>query len=597
MAPGTPLQSRRVSQFSQSGIGYRSPSATSFNPRQSLASSRRDSSIYQSSDHGSVAASEVFPDAAIGDSVEVPGGWHGVVQYVGRVEGRDGTFLGIDLIDLDADKGRNDGTYKGVKYFTTKSSTSGMFAPQGRCRILDRGKKERNNDLGQPARHLNIRPNSRMRSVSGLSAPSPNQSRQVSGDYGELPIEVAQQKLLNENARLSQELEEVRTRLIEVQQAKAIQAQEMDELMASVAELETFISTQGNESHTAELEQLRAHLADREAKIEELRREAEERRTEFRQVTEHQQATIEELKSYHDFQIAELAEKNTEMEERLLSSGTNGLPAGIEAEDMERQIAEMTQMFDVLTEEQANARLDIELANDRIGQLEQENERLLDELTDSRSLLAQRPINGPRSPGSRRTSILGPSSEESATKKRSDDLELEVERLKAENDSLRAQIPDPLAQAPEPDISIEELKLEIKKYEFEAGEARNELRQLQEALKQERATREQMEDQNARMEETLERTIMQMNSSAHLPTKTQIEAKATVPTPAAVKSNHAIENEQDAGLENGVERCEYCGAIGHDIINCSNVFGSTHNSPAVKQPAVVPTDEDEDEEY
>ena len=528
---------------------------------------------------------ETFPDATIGDSVEVPGGWHGTVMYVGPVEGREGTFLGIDLIDLDADKGRNNGSYKGVKYFTTKSATSGMFAPQGRCRIIDNGvKKERNSDA-QVGRHLHIRPNSRMRSVSGMSAVgSPTSSRQVSGDYGDMLTAANQQRLLNENARLSQELEDVRVKLSEVQTAKAIQAQEMDELMSSVAELETFIGSQNSNANSTELEQLREHLADREAKIQELRREAEERRTEFRQVTEHQQATIEELKTFHEYQIAEFAEKHADLEDRLLSSGTSGMPAGVEAEDMERQITEMTEMFDVLTEEQARARLDIDTANDRIQELEKENDRLLDELAEAKLLLAQKPINGPRSPSSRRVSGIEHLPDSHPQKRQTIGfLETELRRLQEENDTLQKKA------AASDAAELSDLRSKVQALEKESLQAK----QLQAELDRERSTRREMEDQHAQMEETLERTIMEMNfrepaTNGHTkanPVDLRSPRASRAATPMANMSN---EPSSDSAL-----RCEYCGAVGHDIINCSNVFGSAQNSPTANRPAA----QDDDEEY
>ena len=143
MAFNTPLANRRASALAQSTSIHRSPQV-----RPSQALSRRESSVFFQSEAGSNNG-DVFPDAALGDKVEVPGGWHGFVMYVGGVEGRSGVFLGVDLIELDSAKGRNDGSYKGVKYFNTKKATSGMFVPQGKCRIIKPATRERNGSIRQ----------------------------------------------------------------------------------------------------------------------------------------------------------------------------------------------------------------------------------------------------------------------------------------------------------------------------------------------------------------------------------------------------------------------------------------------------------------
>lgn len=624
MAPGTPVQNRRTSSlFPQPGSAFRSPTV-----RNSLQTSRRDSS-FNVSEAGSSASIDTFPDAAIGDSVEVPGGWHGSVMYVGKVEGREGTFLGIDLIELDADKGRNNGTYKGVQYFSTKSATSGMFVPQGRCRVIEQPKKDRYSDLS--ARQLGIRPGSRMRSVSGQSVSgSPPHSRKVSNDYPNINDAAVQQKLLNDNARLAQELETLGKRHGDLQRAKAIQAQEMDELMTSVSELEAFISSQNNSSG-ADLELMRTHVADCEARIDQLRKEAEERRTEFRQVTEHQQATIEELKTFHAAQIVELEGKHANMEERLASSGINGESTGIEADEMERQIAEMTEMFDVLTEEQARARLDIDVANDRIEGLEKENERLLDELAEAQIALSQKPINGPRSPfspASRRVSQIESLPDGHPQKRQTIGfLETEVSRLQDENAALQLKNTQRTIDESQPSSAeVRQLEQTIATLQERRKLERDaEIERLTKALHVEQQARERAESQQAELEATLERTILQMdsttfNSNARKPILGVTEAgrlveHASVPisrpgvSPEATLSttNHAHDASQ-APVDETL-KCEYCGETGHDIVDCSNVFGPTTSSSSTgSRPTnnVSHTnigsltdheDEDEDEQY
>lgn len=53
-------------------------------------------------------------DVDVGDIVNAPGGLYGVVKFVGTVRGKGGImFVGIELEDELAGKGKNDGAVEG----------------------------------------------------------------------------------------------------------------------------------------------------------------------------------------------------------------------------------------------------------------------------------------------------------------------------------------------------------------------------------------------------------------------------------------------------------------------------------------------------
>ncbi|KAF7535006.1 hypothetical protein G7Z17_g13271 [Cylindrodendrum hubeiense] len=52
-------------------------------------------------------------DVALGDTVDVPGGMHGTVRFVGSVQGKRGTFAGVELNMDYASKGKNSGDVDG----------------------------------------------------------------------------------------------------------------------------------------------------------------------------------------------------------------------------------------------------------------------------------------------------------------------------------------------------------------------------------------------------------------------------------------------------------------------------------------------------
>lgn len=49
----------------------------------------------------------------VGDVVDVPGGMHGIVKFIGNVTGKNGIFAGVELSREYAQRGKNDGDVDG----------------------------------------------------------------------------------------------------------------------------------------------------------------------------------------------------------------------------------------------------------------------------------------------------------------------------------------------------------------------------------------------------------------------------------------------------------------------------------------------------
>lgn len=49
----------------------------------------------------------------VGDLVDVPGGMHGTVKFVGSVNGKKGMFVGVELSEKYAARGKNNGDVDG----------------------------------------------------------------------------------------------------------------------------------------------------------------------------------------------------------------------------------------------------------------------------------------------------------------------------------------------------------------------------------------------------------------------------------------------------------------------------------------------------
>ncbi|KAI1072619.1 hypothetical protein LB507_003147 [Fusarium sp. FIESC RH6] len=72
-------------------------------------------------------------NVALGDIVDVPGGMHGVVRFVGPVQGKKGVFAGVELDEEFASRGKNDGDVDGVSYFSTDIPGAGIFLPAAKA--------------------------------------------------------------------------------------------------------------------------------------------------------------------------------------------------------------------------------------------------------------------------------------------------------------------------------------------------------------------------------------------------------------------------------------------------------------------------------
>jgi dynactin complex subunit len=54
-----------------------------------------------------------FGDIEVGDLVDVPGHMYGTVKFVGNVQGKKGTFAGVELSEEFASRGKNSGDVDG----------------------------------------------------------------------------------------------------------------------------------------------------------------------------------------------------------------------------------------------------------------------------------------------------------------------------------------------------------------------------------------------------------------------------------------------------------------------------------------------------
>lgn len=80
--------------------------------------------------------SQMPTDVQIGQRCEIQNSLkpRGVVRYIGKLDGKDGFFLGVQL---DEPVGNCDGTHMKKRYFTCAGKTSGIFVPVSQALVGD----------------------------------------------------------------------------------------------------------------------------------------------------------------------------------------------------------------------------------------------------------------------------------------------------------------------------------------------------------------------------------------------------------------------------------------------------------------------------
>ncbi|KAK5957157.1 hypothetical protein OHC33_001526 [Knufia fluminis] len=118
----------------------------------------------------------------VGDTVNVPGGMHGVVKFIGTVDGKKGTFAGVELASEYAARGKNSGAVEGKQYFRTSVPGGGIFLP------VDKAEKRMS---GSSNASSTKQPSLRTASVSGspttpaVSRPTPKTSGMVRPSFSQ----------------------------------------------------------------------------------------------------------------------------------------------------------------------------------------------------------------------------------------------------------------------------------------------------------------------------------------------------------------------------------------------------------------------------
>ncbi|KAL5337844.1 hypothetical protein BJX70DRAFT_224965 [Aspergillus crustosus] len=566
-------------------------------------------------------------EVQVGDVVNVPGGMHGTVKFVGVVAGKPGRFAGIELVPEHSKRGKNNGDVDGKKYFATSTAGSGIFVPLNNNKYVT--KRSVSGAPPTPSRPINFSKSvgpspsvraPRMRrpslprpesprvsappklSLSGLRTPSAAQKTPTSSNgYARSPVKAPSRASDRPPSRFSvdDDISSVRTSDIgrnsmgaEIadlkDQIKSLEKQLLDR----DKQLEEQSNTLGDFQRTLEeLEgsdalSIRAQLREKNDRIAQLTMEFDMHRADFRSTLDTLEVAASETERVYEQRVDELIQQNKELQER-----------GEDVEAVARQLKQLEELVSELEEGLEDARRGEAEARAEVEFLRGEVERTKLELNKERE-----------NSGVPRESRISPDGQSHLRElEQKDD---EIRGLKAIIHSLSRGDPDLHAlqqngfgPGPQPDHNadhVADLELRVQEFErvserktYRIEELERELQQLQVSGSRNRSsTITQSNAQHKPSGSTGKISNGHAGNHAHrlsdrtvVPNDWQDEPPQDGPYQpysahrrgASDTSQHRLEtmHESDGRSEDGGSMwCEICETGGHDILSCTNMFGA-----------------------
>ncbi|KAL3448952.1 hypothetical protein BJX65DRAFT_273673 [Aspergillus insuetus] len=575
-------------------------------------------------------------EVQVGDVVNVPGGMHGTVKFLGVVAGKPGRFAGIELSQEHAKRGKNSGDVDGKKYFATSTPGSGIFVPINNNKYVTR--RSASNAPPTPSRPINfsksVGPPSmsrppRMRrpslprpesprvsappklSLSGLRTPSTASKAPSSNGYARSPVKAPSRASDRPPSRFSVE-DDISSRTSDFgrnsmgpeisdlkDQVKSLEKQLLDrdkQLEEQANTLAEFHRTM-EELEGEDAMSIRAQLREKNDRITQLTMEFDMHRADFRSTLDTLEVAASETERVYEQRIDELLQQNKELQDR-----------GEDVEAVARQLKQLEELVSELEEGLEDARRGEAEARAEVEFLRGEVERTKLELNKERE-----------NSGVPRESLSPDSQSHLRELEQKDD---EIRGLKAIIHSLSRGDPDlhALQQngfGARPDYNADHVAdLEQRVQEFERLNERK-------TYRIEELERELQQVQVNGGSRNRSSTITQSNAQ-HKPSNStgkisnghtvnhahRLSDRTVVPSDwqdephedglypgysshrrgASDSSHHRLEtmHESDGRSEDGGSLwCEICETGGHDILSCTNMFGAeSKNAPSESKEPV-----------
>ncbi|KAJ6026678.1 hypothetical protein N7499_004776 [Penicillium canescens] len=570
-------------------------------------------------------------DVQVGDVVNVPGGMHGTIKYLGSVAGKPGRFAGVELSAEHAQRGKNSGDVDGRKYFVTSTPGSGIFVPMNNNKYVTRRSTSNYSTPTTPARAAPVNfsksvgpalttPRPRVRrpslprpesprvpppklSLSGLRTPSaaskaggingmrspvkapsrlsdrPSSRISTEDDassYGR-PSDFRQQAHSSELQDLKDQIKSLEKQLLDRDKQLDEQSGTLNEFQKTLEELE------GSDGHS-----IRTQLRERNERIAQLTAEFDGHRADFRSTLDTLEIAASETERVYEQRLDELMQQNQHFQDR----GEDVEIVAQQLKQLEELVSELEEGLEDARRGEAEARAEVEFLR---GEVERTKLELKKERDHSAAALkdAKSTSDSPRN---------------SSELDQKDD---EIRGLKAIIHSLSRGNPNAasLKQNGSADDHnsehLSELEQRIQEVEETVSRKDNRIEELERELKEmqldsrggrNRSSTVTLSPKHHRPSHSSSNIS---NNSNGLNQAHRLSDRTVVPTdwhdaPSEPRHHRGASNSSEQRLETMHESergsdedtmwCEICETGGHDILNCTSMFGSGQNNEQAKKP-------------
>lgn len=574
-------------------------------------------------------------DVQVGDVVNVPGGMHGTVKYLGSVAGKAGRFAGVELSSEHAQRGKNSGDVDGRKYFTTSIPGSGIFVPMNNSKYVTR-RSSNISTPNTPARGGPVNfsksvgaalatPRPRVRrpslprpesprvppppklSLAGLRTPSA--ASRASGMNGAMRSPVKAPSRLSDRPSsrlsvdddsssygrpsdfrrpLSSETQDLKDQIKSLEKQLLDRDKQLDEQSGTLTEFQkTLEEMEGSEGQS-----LRTQLRERNERINQLTAEFDVHRADFRSTLDTLEIAASETERVYEQRIDEIMQQNKE----LLDRGEDVEVVAQQLKQLEELVSELEEGLEDARRGEAEARAEVEFLR---GEVERTKLELKKERDHSVAALkdAHAAADGPRS---------------SSELDQKDD---EIRGLKAIIHSLSRGNPSAagLGQNGSADHDhnpehVSQLEIRLQEVEETTNRKDNRIEELERQLQEmhlqsgsrRRSSTITLSPKQHRTSHSAGNISNHSNNPNPNPNPNRLSDRTVVPTdwhdaPSEPRHHRGISNSSQSRLETMHESerssdedtmwCEICETGGHDILNCTSMFGSGQNAKNLKHDA------------
>ncbi|KAJ5780835.1 hypothetical protein N7457_005995 [Penicillium paradoxum] len=577
-------------------------------------------------------------DVQVGDVVNVPGGMHGTIKYLGSVAGKPGRFAGVELSVEHAQRGKNSGDVEGRKYFTTSIPGSGIFVPMNNNKYVTRRSTSNISTTVTPARGGPINfsksvgtalatPRPRVRrpslprpesprvpppklSLSGLRTPSA--ASRASGLTGGMRSPVKAPSRLSDRPSsrismdddassygrpsdfhrpLSSEIQDLKDQIKSLEKQLLDRDRQLDEQSGTLNEFQkTLEELEGSEGHS-----IRTQLRERNERITQLTSEFDVHRADFRSTLDTLEIAASETERVYEQRLDELMQQNKELQDR----GEDVEIVAQQLKQLEELVSELEEGLEDARRGEAEARAEVEFLR---GEVERTKLELKKERDHSAAALkgAHTSSDAPRSNNDLdqkddeirglkaiiHSLSRGNTSGEDLGQNDSADYEHNPEHL----NQLELRLQEVEESMNFKDDRIEELERELQEMHLQSGGGRDRSSTITLSPKQQKPSHPASNISHP-----------SNNNNPH-----RLSDRTVVPTdwhdaPSEPRHHRGVSNSSQSRLETMHESerssdedtmwCEICETGGHDILNCTSMFGSGHNATEQKKPMEHTDDE------